>query len=184
MGPVELVIGFRSALGGEVIDGLPPARAAGRVVAPAGDVHRGLAADDPFAPVAPDDLGPVDVLGAGRRVLAWEGAPALTAPGAGGRTGSGSAGQETIQLENSSDSAKPFQTVPIRGTYRGGADTFLRVERWEGGRWLAFPLPTKTDQSGQFTAYVEFGQPGRYQLRVLHPESGVTSKQFVLVIKG
>ena len=22
------------------------------------------------------------------------------------------------------------------------------------------PLPTKTDQSGQFTAYVEFGQPG------------------------
>ena len=55
------------------------------------------------------------------------------------------------------------------------ADTFLRVQRWEGGKWLAFPLPTKTDQSGQFTAYVEFGQPGRYQLRILDPGSGVTS---------
>jgi hypothetical protein len=92
--------------------------------------------------------------------------------------------ESTIQLENVADSARPFETVRIHGTYRGGADTFLRVQRREGRKWLAFPLPTKTDQSGQFTAYVEFGQPGRYQLRVLHPESGVTSKQFVLVIKG
>ena len=97
---------------------------------------------------------------------------------------SGSAEERTIQLEDLADSARPFQTVRIQGTYRGGADTFLRVQRWEGGKWLAFPLPTKTDQSGQFTAYVEFGQPGRYRLRVLDPDSGVTSKSFVLVIKG
>ncbi len=90
----------------------------------------------------------------------------------------------TIQLENLADSARPFQTVRIEGTYRGGADTFLRVQRWEGGKWLAFPLPAKTDRWGQFTTFVEFGQPGRYQLRVLDPNSGVTSKPFVLVIKG
>ena len=107
-----------------------------------------------------------------------------TTPGAGDNTGSGSAKQETIQLENSADSAKPFQTVRIQGTYPGGPDTSLRVQRWEGGQWLTFPLPTKTDQSGQFTAYVEFGQPGRYRLRVLDPDSGVTSKPFVLVIRG
>ena len=64
------------------------------------------------------------------------------------------------------------------------ADTFLRVQRWEEGKWLAFPVPTKTDQSGRFTAYVEFGQPGRYRVRVLDPDSGVTSEPFVLVIKG
>ena len=87
-------------------------------------------------------------------------------------------------MEDLANTARPFETVRIQGTYHGGANTFLRVERREAGKWLAFPLPTKTDQSGQFTAYVEFGQPGRYQLRVLHPESGVTSKQFVLVIKG
>jgi hypothetical protein len=89
-----------------------------------------------------------------------------------------------IQLADVLDSARSFQTVRIQGMYRGGADTFLRVQRWEGGQWLAFPLPTKTDQSGRFTAYVELGQPGRYRLRVLDPESGVKSKPFVLVIKS
>jgi hypothetical protein len=92
--------------------------------------------------------------------------------------------ESTIQLEDLPESARPFETVRIKGTYRGGAETFLRVQRWEDGKWLAFPVPTKTDQSGKFTAYVEFGQPGRYQLRVLHLGSGVTSKAFVLVIQG
>ena len=49
---------------------------------------------------------------------------------------------------------------------------------------MDFPVPTKADQSGQFTAFVEFGQPGRYRLRVLDPDSGLTSKTFALVIKG
>jgi hypothetical protein len=97
---------------------------------------------------------------------------------------SGSAEGKTIQVEDLADSARPFETVRIRGAYRGGADTFLRVQRWEGGEWVDFPLPTKTDQSGQFTAHVEFGQPGRYRLRVLDPDSGVASKPFVLVING
>ena len=96
-----------------------------------------------------------------------------------------SGGEEsTIQLEDLADSARPFEAVRIQGTYRGGAGTFLRVQRWEGGKWLDFPLPTKTDQSGQFITQAEFGQPGRYRLRVLDPDSGVTSKPFVVVIKG
>ena len=81
---------------------------------------------------------------------------------------SSSAGR-VIQLEDPADAAKPFQTVEIQGTYRGGADTSLRVQRWEGGQWLDFPLPTVTDQSGQFTAYVELGEPGRYRLRAAGP---------------
>jgi serine/threonine protein kinase len=96
---------------------------------------------------------------------------------------SSSAGR-VIQLENAADAAKPFQTVEIQGTYRGGADTSLRVQRWEGGQWLDFPLPTVTDQAGQFTAYVELGQPGRYRLRLLDPNSGVTSAPSELVIKS
>jgi hypothetical protein len=92
--------------------------------------------------------------------------------------------EPTIQLEDSPDPARPFEAVRIKGTYRGEGDTFLRVQRWEGGKWLDFPLPTKTDPSGQFTAFVELGQPGRYRLRVLDPDSGVASKPFVLVILG
>jgi hypothetical protein len=97
---------------------------------------------------------------------------------------SGSAEGETIQLQDPPEAAKPFQTVRIHGMYPGGADTFVRAQRWEAGKWLDFPVPTKTDESGKFTAYVELDQPGRYQLRILDPESGVTSTSFVLVIKG
>ena len=98
-------------------------------------------------------------------------------------TGPGGEGP-TIQLENLADSARPFQTVRIEGTYRGGPDTFLEVQRLEGGDWLSFPLPAKTDRSGQFTTYVELERPGRYWLRVVDPGSAVTSKPFVLVIEG
>jgi hypothetical protein len=110
--------------------------------------------------------------------------PSTTTSGAGDSTGSGSAEEQAIHVQAPAGSAKPFQTVPIHGTYHGGADTFLRVQRWEGGRWQAFPLPTRTDQSGQFTAFVELGQPGLYWLRVLDPDSRVKSKPFLLVIKG
>ena len=99
-------------------------------------------------------------------------------------TGSGSAAKETIQLEDLAASARPFEAVRIQGTYRGGAGSFLRVQRWDGGKWLDFPLPTKTDQSGQFITQAEFGQPGSYRLRVLDPDSGVASEPFVVVIKG
>jgi serine/threonine protein kinase len=110
--------------------------------------------------------------------------PTSTTRSTGDNAGSGSAEQQTIQLDNAASAAKPFQTVRMQGTYRGGADTSLRVQRWEGGQWLDFPLPTQTDQSGQFTAYVEFGQPGSYRLRVLDPDSDLTSKPSELVIKG
>jgi hypothetical protein len=97
---------------------------------------------------------------------------------------SGSAAGEAIQVKDVAASARPFETVRIRGSYRDGADTLLRVQRWEDGKWLAFPIPTKTDKSGQFTAYVELGQPGHYRLRLLDPSTGLTSKPFVLVIRG
>jgi len=89
-----------------------------------------------------------------------------------------------IQLKDLPESGRASQTVRIKGRFRDGPDTFLRVQRWEGGKWLDFPLITKTDKSGRFTAYVEPGGPGRYQLRVLDPNSLVTSETFVLVIKG
>ncbi len=102
-----------------------------------------------------------------------------------GPSNASTAGEEPIiQLGNLADSVRPFQTVRIEGMYRGGPDTFLQVQRLEGGEWLAFPLPTKTDKSGKFTAFVELGQPGRYRFRVVDPDSGVTSETSVLVIAG
>jgi hypothetical protein len=89
-----------------------------------------------------------------------------------------------IQVQEVSEPASASQTVRIKGRFRGGPNTFLRVQYLEGGKWLDYPLITKTSKSGRFTAYVEPGGPGRYQLRVLDPNSLVTSETFVLVIKG
>ena len=100
-----------------------------------------------------------------------------------GPTGTGLGGSP-IQLARLPAPGRPFQAVQIQGTYRGGPDTLLRVQREEGVVWVDFPTPTVTDASGKFTTYVELGQPGRYRLRVLDPASGTTSPTFVLVIKG
>jgi len=105
-----------------------------------------------------------------------------SAPDPGASPGSDEA--VAIQLKAPVKSAKPFQAVLIQGTHPGRAEVFLRVQRREGAKWLAFPLPTKTDQSGQFMTYVELGAPGRYWLRVLDPKSGEKSKPFVLVVTG
>lgn len=87
-----------------------------------------------------------------------------------------------IRVQESVHTAAPFQTVPVRGTYSGGVDTFVRIERWEDGRWRAFPVPAKTDRAGAFTAYVELAQPRRHRLRVVDDREGVTSEPFVVVI--
>ncbi len=91
---------------------------------------------------------------------------------------------QAIRLTGTTDSAEPFETVRIRGTYQGGARTFVTVQHWSEGAWQSFPVPAKTDRSGQFTAYVELGKPSRYRLRVLDPTSGVTSEPFLLVVKA
>jgi hypothetical protein len=98
--------------------------------------------------------------------------------------GSRSSEDRTIQLVDVIQSAGPFEAVRVQGTYRGGAETFLQVQRWEGGKWVAFPVPTKTDEVGYFSTYIELGRPGRYPVRVVDPDSGVRSKTFVLMIQG
>ena len=111
--------------------------------------------------------------------------PAIpTAPSAGDKTGPRSTEERVIQVQKLAVSAKPFETVRIRGTYRGGSNAILRLQCREEEGWLAFPLPTRTDRSGKFTAYVELGHPGRYRLRLLDPHTGVMSKDLVVDIKG
>ena len=98
-------------------------------------------------------------------------------------TGPASPPARSIQLAASVGSTKAYQAARIDGTYAGGSETLVRVQRWEEGGWLAFPVPAKTDRTGQFTAYVELGQPGRYRLRVLDPASGVASEPVELVVE-
>jgi serine/threonine protein kinase len=121
---------------------------------------------------------------AGPSTASDPGPPTSSTRSGAGDNGSAPTKQKTIQLENYPDSARPFQTVPIQGTYHGGSGTFVQVQRLEEGTWLPNPVPAKTDQSGQFTVYIELPQPGPYRVRVVDPDSGVKSKPSVLVIRG
>jgi len=89
--------------------------------------------------------------------------------------------RQNIQLKSVSYSAKPFQTVPIEGRYAGpNGRTTLRVQRQHRNKWVSFPLPTVTDRSGNFNAYVELGEPGTYRLRVADLQAEVVSEVIVL----
>ena len=111
-------------------------------------------------------------------------ATSLTTGSADNKAGPRPTDRRVIQVADSPDVVKPFQTVRIQGRYHGGADALVHVERWQSGAWLQFPLPAKTDQSGQFSAYVDLGAPSRYRLRVQDVGSGVKSDPFVLVVRG
>ena len=111
--------------------------------------------------------------------------PAVATPGAGASSGSGAQEDARIELMEPAGPAEPFKAVQISGTFTGGrSSTFLRVQRLEGGTWRSVPLPTRADRSGRFTTFVELGQPGRYPLRVIDPESGATSGTVVLVVRA
>nr|CAA9336470.1 MAG: hypothetical protein AVDCRST_MAG46-1713 [uncultured Nocardioidaceae bacterium] len=91
-------------------------------------------------------------------------------------------GDGTLQLEFSSYSGEPFETVPIQGTYVGAEPgTSLRVQRQADGTWVSFPLRAVTDEDGNFSTFVELG-PGRYRLRVTDVAEDVVSEVFLLRI--
>ena len=86
-----------------------------------------------------------------------------------------------IELTTRSYFARPFETVRISGTY-DGPSRMLRTEQRHGHRWSRFPLPARTDASGRFTAYVELGQRGRHELRVVDPAGNARSAVVTVVI--
>lgn len=89
-----------------------------------------------------------------------------------------------IQLATSTLFGQPFETVRVDGTYVPmNAPIQLRVQWQRRDDWVNFPLPVMPKRSGDFTAYVEFGRTGRYQLRILEPTTGATSGVAVLYVR-
>ena len=79
--------------------------------------------------------------------------------------------------------ARRFETVPIRGTYHGGRETLLRVQRREGNKWTNFPIPTVTDTKGRFSTHIELERPGPYWIRVMDAQAEVASAELVLNVR-
>jgi hypothetical protein len=80
------------------------------------------------------------------------------------------------------DSVGAMESVALSGHLDGGqAGARLQVQQLRAGRWVTFPLRPVVDESGSFRTYVELGDRGEHQLRVVEPASGATSK--VLVVR-
>jgi hypothetical protein len=89
-----------------------------------------------------------------------------------------------IQIKGPSFAGRPFETVPMEGTYTGSAPrTLLRVQQRQDGAWVDFPLPTATDENGNFSVHVEFGTTGEHQIRVVDPKAGTVSDTTIVVIR-
>jgi hypothetical protein len=84
-------------------------------------------------------------------------------------------------LENSANAAKPFQTVRIQGTHRCGADTPFECSAWKEVSGWPFRYPPRPISRASSPP---LGSRGLYQLRMLDPDSDLTSKPSVLVIEG
>jgi hypothetical protein len=74
--------------------------------------------------------------------------------------------------------------VRLEGRFAGAAaGTALEVQARRSGAWRAFPLPTTVREAGRFSAYAELGRPGRYQVRVVDPETGRASNVVAVTVR-
>ena len=78
---------------------------------------------------------------------------------------------------------RPFETIHIPGRYRGvPGSTRLRVQVKEPAGWTPYPLPTVTLPSGQFRAFIELGEAGKYRLRIVDPARHQASQVVTLLV--
>jgi hypothetical protein len=109
--------------------------------------------------------------------------PEVPAPADNDPSDSTDGSQPVIHVNGAVFVARPFETVRVMGTYIGArARTILRVQQHQGGDWVDFPLPTTTDDSGDFTAYVELGSPGEHRVRIVDPATNTVSESVIVVI--
>jgi hypothetical protein len=105
-------------------------------------------------------------------------------------TGDQPAGQGTtvvsfITVSLATTSAEPMQPVPLSGVLEGaspGSELEVQLLDPEAG-WVAFPLRPVVDGTGRFSTYVEVGEPGLHEVRVVVPASGVTSSVLELRVR-
>ncbi|MPZ59778.1 MAG: hypothetical protein GEU93_00500 [Propionibacteriales bacterium] len=86
-----------------------------------------------------------------------------------------------FQLRASATSAESYERVNLSGTYSRAGGIALQVQRRENGQWTPFPATAALD-GRTFSTYVELGQPGPNELRVIDPSTGDTSNTVVITI--
>jgi hypothetical protein len=96
-----------------------------------------------------------------------------------------SSGSAVLEVSAGATRVAPMTAVPLSGHVDGvPSGTRLHVQlRDPGGHWVSFPLRPVVDDSGRFSTYVELGERGVHEIRVLELESGLTSGTVVIRVR-
>ncbi|RYC07389.1 hypothetical protein [Nocardioides zhouii] len=100
-------------------------------------------------------------------------------PGTGEETSEAPA--EAISLSATQQSVSPMQQIDLTGTYPAGEGAVLQVQRLEGGAWSNFPV-TMSVSGGTFATYVQTGNLGPNQFRVVDTDSQVMSNEVTVTV--
>jgi hypothetical protein len=100
-------------------------------------------------------------------------------PGTG--EGTSEAPTEPISLSATQQSVSPMQQIDLTGTYEGGEGAILQVQRLEGGTWSDFPV-TMSVSGGTFATYVQTGNVGPNQFRVVDTDTQAISNEVTVTV--
>lgn len=88
-----------------------------------------------------------------------------------------------ITLQAGATTVPLLEPAKLTGSYPASPSATLHVQILDSGSWVDYPLPTVVNDAGQFTTYVEIGQRGVNQLRVIEPSSGKTSNVVTVTVQ-
>ncbi len=76
-----------------------------------------------------------------------------------------------------------YEEITLTGRFPGlAADTPLQIERKEAGSWALFPVALSTSELGEFSTFVQTGQPGQNLFRVTDPGTGLSSPTVTITV--
>ncbi len=82
--------------------------------------------------------------------------------------------QNEISLSAGQTEVGAMEQIDLTGVYPGGEGAILQVQRFEGGKWVDFPVPISVSDE-TFATYVQTSQLGVNRFRVIDTSNRATS---------
>lgn len=87
-----------------------------------------------------------------------------------------SASDTALSLDVSPKQVGVSQRINLTGSYRGGDNVTLQIQRLEAGTWTDFPV-TVDVTAGTFQTWIQTSRTGEQTFRVLDPQGDVASNE-------
>ncbi len=87
-----------------------------------------------------------------------------------------------IEMDVSPVNARPMERVNLTGTYAGGDNVGLKVQRFVDGSWADFGDVEATVRNGTFATYIQTGRSGENRFRMYDPTADRGSNVVLVTI--